>query len=399
MNQKITGDLHFLVGNAEVLENMQMQCCLVPFSDEAFEFLSALSSALLKDERAKSASDVITFAFWCRRASLYALKAGYKDLDGRLGRGCSLHIAPSNVPINFAFSLASSLLAGNSNIVRVSSKDFEQVDIVCDAINKILRNDARISPYICVVRYEHNREITDYLSSMCDSRIIWGGNETINLIRKSPIKPRAIDLTFADRHSICVIDSDYYLEFEDKQKIAQDFYNDTYLSDQNACTSPCLIVWIGGNMTARDIFWKTIFETVRQKYTISQVTAVDKLVNLCKISSRYKCKSIGEGENVLFRIELESLFEELTEYRGNCGYFYEYKAKTLDEILPVCGENCQTLSYIAKDDEMFIKFTQESRPRGIDRIVPVGRTMDFSLNWDGYDLIYSLSRKIAYSKF
>ena len=34
------------------------------------------------------------------------------------------------------------------------------------------------------------------------------------------------------------------------------------------------------------------------------------------------------------------------------------------------------------------------RPSGIDRVVPVGRTMDFSLYWDGNDLIKSFSRTI-----
>ena len=32
---------------------------------------------------------------------------------------------------------------------------------------------------------------------------------------------------------------------------------------------------------------------------------------------------------------------------------------------------------------------------GVDRIVPVGHTMDFALTWDGYDLIQTLSRKIS----
>ena len=34
------------------------------------------------------------------------------------------------------------------------------------------------------------------------------------------------------------------------------------------------------------------------------------------------------------------------------------------------------------------------KPKGIDRIVPIGKTSDFSLNWDGIDLINSLSRVI-----
>ena len=34
------------------------------------------------------------------------------------------------------------------------------------------------------------------------------------------------------------------------------------------------------------------------------------------------------------------------------------------------------------------------KPNGIDRIVPIGKTTDFSLTWDGFDLIDTLSRKI-----
>jgi L-lactate dehydrogenase len=40
-------------------------------------------------------------------------------------------------------------------------------------------------------------------------------------------------------------------------------------------------------------------------------------------------------------------------------------------------------------------FLASERPRGIDRAVPMGKSMDFSLVWDGYDLIRSLSRKVT----
>ena len=37
----------------------------------------------------------------------------------------------------------------------------------------------------------------------------------------------------------------------------------------------------------------------------------------------------------------------------------------------------------------------ENGLRGIDRIAPVGHTMDFALTWDGNDLIRTLSRRIT----
>ena len=65
-----------------------------------------------------------------RCAALLAEKAKYDDAELRLGKGVVFHIAPSNVPVNFAFSFAAGLLAGNANIVRIPSKDFEQVQIM-----------------------------------------------------------------------------------------------------------------------------------------------------------------------------------------------------------------------------------------------------------------------------
>ena len=43
----------------------------------------------------------------------------------------------------------------------------------------------------------------------------------------------------------------------------------------------------------------------------------------------------------------------------------------------------------------FRKFLEETRPAGIDRIVPMGKSMDFSLIWDGYDLIRQMSRRVS----
>ena len=36
----------------------------------------------------------------------------------------------------------------------------------------------------------------------------------------------------------------------------------------------------------------------------------------------------------------------------------------------------------------------QNRIKGIDRVVPFGKTLDIGLVWDGYDLIREMSRKI-----
>ena len=56
-----------------------------------------------------------------------------------IGRGKVLHIAPSNVPMNFAYSFAFGLLSGNINLVRLPSKEFAQIRILCDVIKQVCK--------------------------------------------------------------------------------------------------------------------------------------------------------------------------------------------------------------------------------------------------------------------
>ena len=192
-----TDDLTFLVGDPERLRQMSGTPALPAFSERAVTFLSSLSRLLLRDKR--SSVDVKSYAYWIRRASLEAA-AREGDFQNRLGRGVALHIAPSNVPVNFAVSMTSSLLAGNCTVVRVSGKPFPQVDLICEAMNLLLGGEcAGMRPYVCVVRYEHSDEITQELSALCDVRVIWGGDRTIEAIRRAPLPPRAVELAFADR--------------------------------------------------------------------------------------------------------------------------------------------------------------------------------------------------------
>ena len=113
---------------------------MTPFSQDIINYLNGLSKEINQDLRIRQYPDVATFSFFFRKANIVQLKKKF-FYDGiiRLGRGVVLHIAPSNVPVNFAFSLVAGLLSGNSNIVRVPSKIFDQISIIVDAINKLTK--------------------------------------------------------------------------------------------------------------------------------------------------------------------------------------------------------------------------------------------------------------------
>lgn len=388
-------ELAFIVGNSDTVKNMTTVCPLKPFSDEVIVFLSDLAKIAMP--RGKEYSDVSTFGFWCRHSAIIKEKNKYDDISQRLGRGVVFHSTPSNVPVNFAFSLATGLLSGNANIVRLPAKNFEQTRIICGCIKELIADSHKnMAPYVCMIKYPPIQEITDAFSSICDTRVIWGGDATIKEIRQSPLKPRATEITFADRHSIAVINADEYINADNKGALAQYFYNDTYFSDQNACTAPRILVWLGNNINiAKKIFWQKIHDIVKEKYSLAPVQSVGKLSAFYRVASKKNVRLVNTEDALVMRVSISNLDDSVMDYKYNSGFFFEYDAKQLCDILPLCSERCQTMTYYGLSQEELKKFFLESSPRGVDRAVPLGQSMDFTLVWDGYDMIRTLSRKIT----
>jgi len=398
---KNSKEVEFLFPNEFKIESFIQSSPHKPFSEDSMAYLNALSIELNKSQYIRNYPDVATFAFFCRKANIDHLKRQYYQEDiHRLGRGIVFHIAPSNVPVNFAYSLICGLLSGNLNIVRVPSKRFEQVEIICNAIQKLSQESKfqSFSSRIAVVRYDRQISATSYFSSICDVRIIWGGDTTIEQIRANKLPPRSFDVAFADRYSLCAINADKYIHETAPVKIALGFYNDTYLFDQNACTAPHLIIWLGSAINiemAKRVFWDNIYELVKSRYQVQPVIAVEKLTSFYNQAAKSDhIKKTLTPDNLIWRIELNELSKDIDEYRCTSGYFSEYNASSLFDLAKIIDRKYQTLAYYGIEKTDLKKFIAQAKPNGIDRIVPIGTTTDFSLTWDGYNLIDTLSRII-----
>jgi hypothetical protein len=401
--QQDFNDINVLFPSKFDLEKIKQLKAMQPFDESATGFLNALSHELNKDSRTRAFPDLATFAFFCRKANILQLKEKYTSKNEfRLGRGIIFHIAPSNVPVNFAYSLLCGILSGNVNIVRVSTKEFQQVSIICEAIAKVAEEKIYkdVTQRINLVRYDRQSTATALFSSICDVRVIWGGDETISEIRKNPLPARSFDVTFADRYSLCIINADIYCAEAHPEIVATGFYNDTYLLDQNACTAPHLLIWTGNTENvekAKEIFWSFLYREVKEKYKeIQPVIAVDKLTALYNQATHVDgVHKIISEDNFLWRIHIDSLPCNIDEFRCSSGYFTECHIQSLSELDKIINRKYQTLAYYGFSKECLYNFLKETHLSGIDRIVPVGHTTDFSLTWDGYNLIETLSREIT----
>ncbi|MCB1925619.1 MAG: acyl-CoA reductase [Gammaproteobacteria bacterium] len=388
--------VHLLAGSASLSPRP-----LSPYAEPVREFLAALSTTLRDDPTAGRMPDVATFAFAIRRGNIERLHKAAGDLGNRLGLGVVLHIAPSNVPVNFAFSYLFGLLAGNANIVRVPSREWPQVTAIYAAMNRVFSSGDHeaVRQRTAIVRYPRNAQATADFSKLCQGRLVWGGDATVQHVRTIPLPPRATEIAFADRYSLCVMNADAVaaLDQQGLEKLANDFFNDTYLVDQNACSSPHLVIWYNTlNNDAEARFWRAVEHVARRQYAMEPIKQVDKYTHLLLDGLHLDGNAAlnARHSEYVYRIGLDELPNDVETLRGRYGYFYEYHTTNLQQLARVVTPRYQTLTYFGVDRERLRDLVIGGGLAGIDRITPVGKALDIDVTWDGHDIVRSLSRII-----
>lgn len=391
--------LQILAGVEEVSKSV-----LAPYDEHICDFLNDWSVLLRNDAEAKTYPDVMSFSFWCRKGNILQLKEAYEKREPgcRIGRGMIFHIAPSNVAVNAAFTYVFGLLAGNANVVRVSSKKHPQIICLCRVLSQVLHRCEYqdIFQITSFVTYDREEDYTASYSTACDARVIWGGDDTIQTVRRISIPVRAVEVTFADRYSFGILDGEYLETLDDAgwRALVHGFYNDTYLMDQNACSTPHLLFWIHADSEIKEKFWQMVYEKTLQ-YDLLEQKVSDKYTQLNEISAlQPEITKITRYKNYLYVIDLvrEKMSKDASLcYRGKFGMFFQTDLHTLDELPDFLDNRVQTCAVAGINPQKIKDIIFERKCFGIDRIVPFGKTLDIGVVWDGYDMIQQLSRVIV----
>ena len=103
------------------------------------------------------------------------------DRQLRIGLGLTFHICPANVPVNFAYSMAFGLLAGNSCVLRLPSKESDSATLLVQAINAQLADPSHLAmrQVLLLLRFERDDDLSRFWISAADGRVVWGGDETV----------------------------------------------------------------------------------------------------------------------------------------------------------------------------------------------------------------------------
>lgn len=394
-------DLQFLLGDTVILNQIAEQRPYIPFSEETIDFLDALYQTLRKENRRVQAADLAAFSFWCRKGNLSHIREQYvRQWNEKkvIGRGVAFHIVPSNIPVLFAFSMAASLLAGDPVVLRLPEKKTVQEQMILSALRQVMEVQPEWKKRIVVLRYGHIKEVTDALSMLCQVRVIWGGDHSIQEIQKSVLEPGKTELAFADRRSAAVLRADAILEKEDLTDIVRGFYNDTYLNDQNACASPSLLYWLGSSekvALAHEQFWKAAAPYIQSRYELGAHLAVQKWEQAMYLAATKENVKIQKFGNEVVLVKLSELSADVWELTVPGGFFFECSGENLEGLYPALTRKCQTLTCVSENESMEVAEKLIcAGVSGVDRVVQIGHALDFSLIWDGMDLIAQMSRQI-----
>ena len=373
-----------------------------PFSGPVLEFLKQLSCEIRRER--KQYEQLAAFGFWCRRSHMEEFKKRYLDGRPRLGRGLVFHIPASNVPVLFGYSLVMGLLAGNSCSVRISLKSQEQDIILCRIMERLLkRNENRgMRKRICIFSSQRDSRIVKEMLSVCEGCVVWGSDRTISKIRSLSIRPDAVQLNFPERFSLCILNLvQIGSMMEDELKnLAHRFYNDTYLLDQNACSSPRLILWdqeqeTEESETIRVRWWNAVAEEALS-YDLTAHKAMVKYELLCRYAMILEGEiEIKRYKNTLYTIRLPSVPLSPDKLRGLFGLFFEYQGDWKKAVSQLASSRLQTITYHGIEEQELLNFIIRNHLLGVHRIVPVGRAADMDPIWDGQDFIAVLSRQIG----
>jgi hypothetical protein len=143
-------------------------------------------------------------------------------------------------------------------------------------------------------------------------------------------------------------------------------------------------------------FWGVVEHLLQSKPPSPMIHGLDLHAHLCRTSILLdSCVSAIRHRNRMCRVRLRELSAGIEQHKGRHGFFCEAVITNLESLKTIVGERYQTVTCFGVDPEEIIALVVDSGWTGIDRVVPVGKALDFGVVWDGYSLIESLSRVVA----
>lgn len=368
--------------------------------DLTLRFLNDLSKSILRDSFFKAEPSFVALGFWLRKTNIKRIlneNSYVTNTDNFVAKpiGKVFHLCPSNVDTMFIYSLVLALLAGNKNVVRISSKlENEFIFRLFDLFNNLLKKEGykTLIDYINVVAYQRSDKLNEEISLAVNGRIIWGGDDTVNQFKKYATKPKVKDLFFTDKVSLSIINIDDEEQFnQDFEGLIKNLYNDIYTFNQKGCSSPHSLFIVSNTVNKQQALQK-IYDKLSEmagvdyEEDISSIASLKLNQGVVDIIEDKVVETINSSNYITF-LKLNS-----NEVPHSCGagYLYYQFAKTLNEVKPYINNKTQTITSWGLSKSNIQEFLNTLDVETVDRVVPLGKALDFDYIWDGYNIFMEM---------
>ncbi len=384
-----------------------------PFCRSSKLFIADLSRALLSCRQSPFYSDLAALGFWFRQSHITQLEqAFFSAAKGRLYKPCGtiFQVSPGNVEALFLYSGLLSLLMGNRTITRVSSNVGSLFSELQRILNKVLSQPehALIAQRFSVISFDHDSGDFEKLSASCDVRILWGSDATIEQLRQKPLQAHAKEITFASKTSLALVrtawlaqlgeDTDAYNAF------IANFCRDAFSFNQQACSSSRGVVWLDSDclteteIEAKDTFWEDV-----DRHRSAHFTDYTSAQVLARVGARQALAVAGlnfiqaNDRLSIDRLQAEYLGNPMHDFHSGGGLFVEVSVNSLEEFTEQLQQDnkYQTLSYAGISKEELGRWLSGMVSPVFDRMIPVGRSLEFDVVWDGYNLLNEMTKCVS----
>ena len=346
---------------------------------------------------------------WCQRQNLHDLLGdslgSLRGLDGfvpmvhntdrevrAFPRGTVMHWMAGNVPTLGLLSLISGILTKNANVVRVPTRSDRLLADLIHHLSGLGEEQETMARSVAVIRYDHEeRQTAAELSRAADVRIIWGGDESSDAVKRLPAKRTCLDMVFPDRTSFVVLGRSA-LAPERRDAVTRLIAHDVSVFEQKACASPHTIFLAAEDREEILSFCRAMkramSETLKRipKVVPSQ-QEVQAVLNLRAQYDMFHEAWYSEGTeySVFFDDEVQ-----LGPPIGNRTIFVRALPAD-DDLIALLPPNVQSVGIEAEGEE-YERLTNRLGAAGIHRFTPLGAMTHFDIPWDGMSMPQHLVR-------
>lgn len=332
--------------------------------------------------------DLEMFSRFVRRSERSAVKL--------VPRGLVCHWLAGNVPLLGALSWSISVLAGNTNLLRLSS---QQDDFISPLLHALAENgeagDALASE-TAVVRFPRDDLAAHRaMSEVADVRVAWGGRESVEVVKSLPSRWDCEDVILGPRVSFAVVDPAVMTRGAIRRLAL-----DIVAFDQQACSSP-QIVFVRGR---REIASFRNFIEELAKAVQSKAIAMPR-------------RPLDEGETYRIALDRSRILLAGGDIYGDDGTSWTVAVtpapspdvrcanrfvqvapfETISDVMPYLPPNVQTIVTRLPSEDLDA-LTDAASSRGVCRFPAPGEGNRFETPWDGLPLISRLTRWVTRSE-